>query len=94
VTAVVLIIVHLLAAAWFAWSVGTLQRLRRANAGMAEHCALLAGERDRMAAAVIEATAALNMCAERSGNVVRMVQRERALRGLPGRIFGDAEGRN
>ena len=32
---VVLIIVHLVAAAWFAWSVGMLLRLRRENAELA-----------------------------------------------------------
>jgi type VI protein secretion system component VasK len=87
VTAVVLIIVHLLAWVWLVWSMGMLLRLRRENDELRR-------ERDRLSTAVIEATAALNARAERSGNVVRMVQRERALRDLPGRIFGDAEGRN
>jgi hypothetical protein len=95
VTAVVLIIVHLVAAAWFAWSVGTLLRLRRANAGLAEACAVLAGERDRMATAVIEATAALDRFAGRGGGVWRRQRaRDAAREGLPAQIFGDAEGRN
>lgn len=86
-TAVVLIIVHLLSAAWLAWSVGMMLRLRRQNAELAD-------ENARMRTAVIEATGALNARSARTMGVMRTVQRDRARRALPAQIFGDAEGRN